>query len=118
MLAILQRFRTMLFTEKADMQTAQEFYDRLMPAELPGTFYWKDFDYIAQPLAFWPAAQHYSRLQIILAAFGQDKLQDKIYVQKLSVMILEKIIETLIIDCPQNMNKLLQAFDLFVYNLL
>lgn len=84
MQAILQRFRTMLFTEKADMQTAQEFYDRLMPAELPGTFYWKDLDYSAQPLAFWPTAQHYTRLQIILAAFGQDKLQDKIYVQRLT----------------------------------
>lgn len=72
---ILIRFARMLWNDKpAAADSAQKLYETLRPADTPDTFCWEDIDYTEETRSFWPAAQHYARIQAILKGFGEDRL--------------------------------------------
>ena len=72
---ILIRFARMLWNDKlATTDSAKKLYEALRPADAPDTFCWEDIDYTEETRSFWPAAQHYARIQAILKGFGEDRL--------------------------------------------
>lgn len=85
---IRERTRKDLFRKKVTLQEAEKFYATLVPSEIPGTYYWEDINYSDRDRAIWRTAQHFDRIIAILNGFGEEKLSDKEYVEKLSGAIL------------------------------
>lgn len=81
---IRKRYADLLFkTNVPSRHDADMLYSTLAKGEKDGHYMWQDIDYTDNSPSFWKAIDHQTRLKKIILGYGEKKLRDKEYIQKI-----------------------------------
>lgn len=79
-----KRYASLLYkTNVPSKHDAEELYSTLSKGEIPGTYFWSDIDYSDESTANWRAAKHCVRILTILRGYGENKLRDREFVDRI-----------------------------------
>lgn len=82
--SIRKRFKDLIFkTDIPSRHDAEELYSTLSKGDIPGTYFWRDIDYSVAFPSDWPASLHPLRILTILRGYGEKKLSDKEFLEKI-----------------------------------
>lgn len=82
---IRKRYAALLYsTGVPSKHDAEQLFSTLSEGETAGHYCWRDIDYTENKPASWAATNHYSRLKTIICGYGEKKLRDKDYINKIS----------------------------------
>lgn len=83
---IIRRFEYLLWEKDIpDKKYVENLYQKMVPAEIPGTWRWEDVNYEGRERSTWSAADHYKRIRLILKGFGRQRMsEDEEYTAKMT----------------------------------